>query len=145
MSDRTIAAYDVSLSLHSAVHAANDPISEAKGMQEVNEEREFYIPNLLSDEDYEPDPEARYAAEAHTRDLRKVDRGLDEALNLSRVLRASMSEAGDSRAMQAETVLKIVEKKLTNAHNRIDKHEMKCTNLFLAYFDLRGKSDERTR
>lgn len=109
----------------------------------LEEEGEFYIPDLLCNEDYEPQPGLNSAAEAHARRLHKAERYVDEALNLSQVLRASMCDAGDSRAMQVETVLRIVEKKLRKAHSQIDKHDASHVNLFMAYFDLRDRSDRR--
>ena len=105
----------------------------------VEEEGEFYVPDLLANEDYEPRPALYSAAEVHARRLRKAERHIDEALNLSQVLRASMCDAGDSRAMQVETVLKIVEKKLSKAHCQIDRHDASHMNLFMAYIDLRDK------
>ena len=48
--------------------------------------------------------------------------------------------AGDDRAMQIEVGLKAVEKKLSKAHARIDRHHTRYTNLFFAYFDLKDKS-----
>ncbi len=118
-----------------------DALPAAIPETQVEEEGEFYIPELLSNEDYEPRPALYFAAEAHARRLRKAECHIDEALNLSQVLRASMCDAGDSRAMQVETVLKIVEKKLSKAHFLIDKYDASHMNLFMAYIDLRDKSD----
>ena len=51
---------------------------------------------------------------------------------------ASIEYESDSRAMQAEAVLKIVKKKL-KAHVRIDRQEGDHRNLFLAYFELKAR------
>jgi hypothetical protein len=126
-----------------ASRAENQPFSETKGERQVREDKEFYIPNFLSDEHYESHPELHAAAAEHAGDLRRAERCLDEALNLIGVLLASMEDPSDSRAMQAETVPKIIEKKLTKAHTQIDKHGTRHTNLFLAYFDLKDKSGGR--
>ena len=108
---------------------------------ELEEEGEFYVPDLLHDEEHEPKPGLHAAADAHTRRLHKAERHVDEALLLSQVLRASMADAGDRRAMQVETVLRIVEKKLRKARSQIDKHDARHVNLFMAYFDLKDRSD----
>jgi hypothetical protein len=110
---------------------------------QVREEGEYYIPDFLSDRDYEPDPELSEAAYAHSEGLHQAQAYLDEAVNLVAVLVASMEDVGDSRAMQAETVLTIVEKKLNKAHTRIDRHEARHRNLFLAYFDLKERQSKK--
>jgi rubrerythrin len=67
---------------------------------------------------------------------------LDDAENLLAVLLASLEDEGDSRAMQAEAVLKVVRKKLNKAHVRIDRQERSHRNAFLAYFELKGPVEE---
>jgi rubrerythrin len=44
--------------------------------------------------------------------------------------------------MQTEAVLKVVRKKLRKAHTRIDRQESRHRNLFLAYFELKARSDQ---
>jgi hypothetical protein len=103
---------------------------------QIREEPEYYIPDLLSDRDYAPDPALIEAAEAHTEEQREAMALLDDAENLLAVLLASQEQECDSRAMQAEAVLKLVRKQLNKAHNRIDRQESSHRNLFLAYFEL---------
>jgi hypothetical protein len=67
---------------------------------------------------------------------------LDDAENLVAVLMASMEHEGDSRAMQAEAVLKIVRKKLRKAHVRIDRQDARHQELLAAYFELKGRAEE---
>lgn len=43
--------------------------------------------------------------------------------------------------MQTEAACNVIEKKLSKAYNRIDKHDRRHTNLFLAYVDLREKTN----
>ena len=50
----------------------------------------------------------------------------------------------DARAMQSYAALKVIEKTLRKAHRCVDKHDRRYANLFLAYFDLKKKSDEST-
>ena len=53
-----------------------------------------------------------------------------------------MSGIGDSRAVQAESVLSVVDRKLNKALNRLDRHDSRHQNLFFAYFDLKARSEE---
>ena len=103
----------------------------------VAEESEFYVPDLLSDDDFDPGPALCDAADEHARHLREAERYIDDARNLADVLRAAMGDAGDSRAMQVDTVLKIVGEKLGKAHARIDAHDTSHMNLFMAYVELK--------
>jgi hypothetical protein len=40
--------------------------------------------------------------------------------------------------MQADTVLKIIERLLNKAHTCIDRHDTRFMNLFMAHFDARN-------
>jgi hypothetical protein len=102
---------------------------------------EYDVPDLLQNEDYEPDPELYDAAYDHTNAQREAMGLLEDAENLLAVLLAAIEDDGDSRAMQVEAVLKIVRKKLDKAHTRIDRQESRQRNLFLAYFELKAQSD----
>ena len=108
---------------------------------QVREDKEFYIPDLLSGERYESTLEEYSAAMGHAKHLYKAQDLLGAALNLVGLLLAALGDEGDSRAMQIEAALKVIEKKLSKAYTRIDKHEARHTNLFLVYFDLREKTD----
>ncbi|HEX2138493.1 MAG TPA: hypothetical protein VHG33_02155 [Woeseiaceae bacterium] len=110
-------------------------------LQQVKEDPEFYVPDLLSDDDYELDVHAWSAADAHAKHLRKAEGWLHDAQNLSRVLRASVQDGADSRAAQADTVLKIIEKRLRKASRAIDRHGRRHSNLFLAYVELRQERE----
>ena len=103
----------------------------------VREDRDFYIPDYLSDKN-KSRPDLYAAADDHARDLREAERYLDDALNLAGTLRAACEDVGDSRAMQVDTVLKFIEESLGRAHAAIDRHDTRFMNLFMAYFDLRG-------
>jgi hypothetical protein len=114
-------------------------------IHEVREEKEFYIPDYLSAGPAGIRRDAWNVAEKHVSDLREAEQRLDEAMNLVGVLLGSLQEAGDARAMQAETVLKIVENRLQQVHDRIDRHDTRFMNLFLAYFDLRDRAGGAAR
>lgn len=111
-------------------------------LQQVREDPGFYVPDLLSDDGYELDTEAWSAADAQAKHLRKAEGCVHDAQNLSGVLRASMQDGADGRAAQADTVLRIIEKKLRKASRAIDRHGRRHSNLFLAYFELRRKADK---
>ncbi len=105
----------------------------------VREDRSFYIPDFASEDPYRTRPQVYSAANDHARELRDAEQHIDDALNLASVLRAAVQEETDSRAMQADTVLKIVEQKLGDARNCIDMHGARHLNLFMAYFELKEK------
>lgn len=106
----------------------------------VREEPEFYVPDHLS-AGHSPDRSAAWAAaDRQASDLRHAERHLADAQNLVAVLRASLQDMGDARAMQADTVLRIVSSRLRKAHACIDRHDTRFMNLFLAYFDLRDRA-----
>jgi hypothetical protein len=44
--------------------------------------------------------------------------------------------------MQAETVLKIIERKADKALDQLDRHDGQHRNLFFAYFDLLDTAEE---
>ncbi|HEX7073138.1 MAG TPA: hypothetical protein VF226_03785 [Hyphomicrobiaceae bacterium] len=109
---------------------------------QVREDRAFYVPDVMSDRSYEADAELHRAANEHARDLRRAQRRLEDMLSLAGVLRASIGDEGDSRAMQAETVLKIIERKADKALDQLDRHDGQHRNLFFAYFDLLDTAEE---
>jgi hypothetical protein len=109
---------------------------------QVREEGEYYIPDPSEDEDYDPDPALFDAAEAHTEEQRKAMALIDDAENLLAVLLASIEQESDSRAMQADTVLRIAKKKLRKAHARIDRQDERYRTLFLAYFALKARLEK---
>jgi hypothetical protein len=117
---------------------ATSRLDPSAGWQ-VCEAEQYYIPDLLTDEDYEPELALSDAADARTEAQREAMALLDDAENLLGVLLASIEYESDTRAMQAEAVLKIVKKKLKKAHARIDRQEGDHRNLFLAYFELKAR------
>ena len=108
---------------------------------QVREDKGFYIPDRLSDPGHDADPLAYAAFEDHAKQLHKAEGLLDDAWNLLRLMLAAIGDEGDDRAMQTEAGLKVIEKKLSKAHAQIDRHHTRYTNLFLAYFDLRDRTD----
>ena len=117
------------------------PVFDLCPDRHVREDRGFYIPDFLSNELSDDDEEAHAAAMDHAKHLLKAEGLLHEALNLVGLMLAALGDECDSRAMQAEIALKVIETKLSEACNRINKHDRRHTNLFLAYFDLKHKTE----
>ena len=115
-----------------------------EALRQIREDGDFYIPDFITADPYNSRPKVYSAANDHARDLRRAQQQLDDVLNLARVLRASVQGEDDGRAMQADTVLKIIEKKLSKAHAFIDRHDARHLNLFMAYFDLKDSSGRTT-
>ena len=127
------------------LHCAN-PVSGMTAQRsatvlQLDEEGEYYVPNLLADDSFEFDTAMFDAAEEHASSLREAEGCIDAALNLADVLRAAMGDTGDSRAMQVDTVLTIIREKLTKAHARLDDYDTNHLNLFIAYTQLKNKKE----
>ena len=118
-------------------YAFSYPPIELRADWQVREDRGYYVPDLLSDKDYDPDRQAYAAAEGYATHLRDAERLLNHALNLVGLMLAAIGDDCDSRAMQSEIALTIIKKKLRKAHRRIDQHDRRHTNLFLAYCGLK--------
>ena len=136
MNDANIATYDV-LNPKTPLDCVADPT-----LFQVKEDPGSYTPHLLSGKRYADNPKTHSAAADHAQHLLKAERLLDEAQNLAGLMLASLDDECDSRAMQTETALKVIEKKLSEAHTQIDRHHRCHTELFLNYFDLRDKTNE---
>ncbi len=121
--------------------STNPPVFDPHADRQVREDKGYYIPDLLSDAEYDASPKAYAAFADHAKHLHKAEGLQDEAWNLVRLMLAALGDEGDSRAMQTEAGLKVIEKKLSKAHTRIDKHHTRYTNLFFAYFDRKDKTD----
>lgn len=138
MSEAT-ATYDVNAAVRIAridpIDARPRPVPAAR---EVREDKGFYIPDFLGKGDHEASPEAYDAAHEHAKHLHRAEALFDQALNLVGVLRASLGDEGDDRAMQAETMLDVIESKLSKARNRLDRHAARHKNLFLEYWRQQG-------
>lgn len=135
-------ATDGDCPLSTADCAADQPFFAARADRQVREDRSFYVPDLLSDKDYDTDPQAYAAAGDYAEHLRDAERLLCEVQDLVGLMRAAISDECDARAMQAETALTIIEKKLRKINKGVDKHDRRHTNLFLAYVDLKIKTED---
>lgn len=121
------------------------PRIEARAEWQVREDRGYYVPDLLSDRDYDPDRQTYAVAEDYATHLRDAERMLNDVLNLVGLMLAAIGYDCDSRAMQSEVALKIIEKKVQKTHRRINRHDRRHTNLFLAYSDLKRKLESKDK
>ena len=122
-------------------YAFSYPRYEARADWRVCEDGGYYVQDLLSDKDYDPDRQAYAAAEDHATHLRDAEHLLNDALNLVGLMLVAIGDDCDSRAMQSEIALTIIEKKPRKTHRRIDQHDRRHTNLFLAYCSLKDKAN----
>ncbi len=117
------------------------PFLTRHAVAQVSEEKGFYIPNIITEEGYRANPEFFSAAFGHAKNLSKAKRLLGEALDLTKLMSAALSGESSNRFVQAETTCRLIEKKLGKAYERIERHDIHHSNLFLAYFDLKGRTD----
>lgn len=108
---------------------------------QIREDRSFYVPDFLSKEDDDTDPRTYTAAKEQAAHLHKAEGLLCDAKDLVELMRAAISDEHDARAMQTDTALAVIEEKLREARRHIDEHDRHHTNLFLAYFELKDKTD----
>ena len=136
MNDANFATFDVP--------DPKTPLDRVAGptLFQLKEDPASYTPQLPTGKRYHDSPETRPAAVDPTKHLLKAERLLDEALNLAGLMLASFDDECDGRAMQTETALKIIEKKLSKAHTRIDRHRRNYTELCLNYLDLGKRTNE---
>ena len=120
------------------------PLDRATGptLFQVKEDPAPYTAQLPAGKHYNDNPAAHPTAVDPAKHLLKAERLLDEALNLAGLMLRSLDDECDSRAMQTEMALKIIEKKLGKAHTRIDRHRRDHTELYLNYLDLRNRTNE---
>lgn len=133
--------------LSTADRAENDPFFRTRANWQVREnedDQSFDVPDLLSDKDYDADRQAYAAAREYAVYLQKAEGLVCQAEDLVGLMLAAIGDECDARAMQSYTALKVIEKTLRKAHRCVNKHDRRYANLFLAYFDLKDKSDEST-
>ncbi len=109
--------------------------------RKLREETEFYVPELLTDADYDVDHKAYAAFEEHDQHVHKAQGPVGDAWNLASLMRSAIGYEYDDRAMQTDAGLKVIEKKLAKAHDRIDRLGSRYKNLFFAYCVLKAKHD----
>ena len=130
-----------------ADRAENEPFFRTRTNWQVREnedDQSFDVPDLLSDKDYDVDRQAYSAAREYAVHLQKAEGLVCQAEDLVGLMLAAIGDESDARAMQSYAALKVIEKTLRKAHRCVNKHDRCYANLFLAYFDLKNKSDEST-
>ena len=126
--------------LSTADRAENDLFFQTRANWQVRENEEdqrFYVPDLLSDKDYDADRQAYAAAREYAVHLQKAEGLVCQAEDLVGLMLAAIGDECDARAMQSYAALKVIEKTLRKAHRCVNKHDRRHANLFLAYFDLK--------
>ena len=129
--------------LSTADRAENDAFFQTRAVWQVREnekDQRFDVPDLLSDKDYDADRHAYCAAREYAAHLQKAESLVCRAEDLVGLMRAAISYESDARAMQADAALSVIGKKLAKAHSRINRHDRRHTNLFLAYCELKAKA-----
>ena len=92
----------------------------------VREEGEHYLPDLprrADDEEYQADPELSDAARAHTGNVRRALKLLDDAINLVGVLLDAVEHDDGTRSAQSRTVLEMAVECIHEAHRRVGDFE----------------------
>lgn len=115
-------------------------LSQPRVTRQVREDRGIYVPDLIADGKHDMEDAHFSAATDYAKHLTEAHGLVGEALNLVRLMSDALCDAGDRRAMQTETACKVIEEKLRKAYNRIDEHDRRHTNLFLAYCDLKNRA-----
>jgi hypothetical protein len=95
------------------------------GLQ-VREEGEHYLPDLprrADDEEYQADPELSDAARAHTGNVRRALKQLDDAINLVGVLLDAAEHDNSTRSVQSGTVLEMAVECIHEAHRCVGDFE----------------------
>ena len=128
--------------VRSLLSTADYPLFEPPAAWQVREDQGVYIPDFLSDERYDYKRESFSAATDHAKHLTKAQALVGDAMHLIRMMAEAGCEEGDRRAMQIYAACNVIEKKLRKAYNGIDKHDRRHANLFLAYVDLKEKTEK---
>ncbi len=89
----------------------------------------------LEDEQY---MEVYDAARKHGKLLDKAHDQLMVAWDTAMVLRGYLNETHIAECMRAATLVEQMEKLIEKAYALVDQHGTQHTNLFIAYFDLKG-------
>ena len=131
--------------VRSLLGTADYPLFEPPTALQVREDQGVYVPDFLSDEQFDYKRESFSAATDHAKHLTKAQALVGDAMHLVRMMAEAGCDEGDRRAMQIYAACNVIEKKLRKAYNGIDKHDRRHTNLFLAYVDLKHKSESGER
>lgn len=141
MSEREFATYSVNATqtqldgpdnhtgrIRHSNHDAGCALPAGRFTQAVREDKGFYIPEIVTEEAYRASTSMFTAALGHAKNLKEAQRLLGEVQDLMPTL-----EGGAARTN--------IEGKLREASERLVKHGCRHTNLFLVYFDLKGRID----
>ncbi len=106
----------------------------------LDEKTEFHLREDRGDYDVESGADPTVMDQAN--ELYEAQRQIGDALNLAGLLLAALENECDSRAMQIHTVAQVIQKKLANAYDELDRHDANHTELLLAYNELKDRAGE---
>lgn len=99
------------------MNASNVAFLDTKPTTHVREERG----------DYDKSAGLPYRA----KHLYKAQGLVGDALNLAGLMRKSLDDEGDTRAMQIDTAVRVIEKKLQKAYRQLDKYQARHLEFLL--------------
>ncbi len=99
--------------------------------------KKFKIPKAISRDRMEDQAfiDCWSAADKHAKQLTKAESELMDARDLTETLCGYLTE---KEAGAEYTVVKLIEKLIVKARDRLAEHSTAHDNLFIAYFDLKG-------
>ena len=105
--------------------------------------KKFEIPEVLSNKSNERLGDESYiatwvAAGKYGKHLNNAVDDLMLAKDLAKTLTDSLEASHDSLGFRAATVVNEIVERLNKAYSRLDKHDTRYRNLFIAYFDLKA-------
>ena len=101
--------------------------------------KKFAIPQVISTERCEDENYIAtwIAAGKHGKHLNKAEDDLMTATDLAKTLKESLDASHDSLGFRAVSVVNEIIKRLDKAYSRLDRHDTRHRNLFMAYFDFK--------
>ena len=78
------------------------------------------------------------AADKHGKQLSKAENDLATARDLAETLQSYLSETHIDECFTACSIVDLIEKRINKARDLLSSHSRRHTNLFTAYFDLKG-------
>jgi len=103
-------------------------------------DNKFKVPKVLSRERCENENYiATWMAAGHYgKHLNNAEDDLMVAKDLAKILKGSLEASHDSLGFTAANVVNEIIERLNKAYSRLDKHDTRYRNLFIAYFDLKA-------
>ena len=102
--------------------------------------KKYKVPESLCGKDLSDENHSaiRRAANKHGKQLSKAEGDLFVARDLAETLQSYLSETHIDECFTACSIVDLIEKRINKARTLLDSHSRRHTNLFVAYFDLKG-------